>query len=289
MKKRIFTSLFLVTSILSLPALAQQPPVLEQPGPAKDMMFDPVRPVAPAAEKIYPAIDVKVSGIKSGQLIADKFAYCKPDGKGQTVNADNISPAIHWLNAPEGVKSFVLLVVDPDVPADFSNANKADVEIRANTPRQDFYHWVLVDIPPTLLGLYEGADSKGIVPGGKQVGKRAYGINGKNDYSKVFTGTYGGYDGPCPPWNDLRMHHYHFTLYALDIPSLNLPSPITALQAKSAMDGHIIGKGEVVGTYTNNPRWLADLKNEALHPKVEEDIEGELFDPKAADAAAPVD
>lgn len=279
MKRPATTSIFFTSLCLPFAAFADEAPVLGQPGPADEMMFERLHPVVAKTKEAYPAIDLKVSGIEDGKPIPRKFAYCKPDGNGKTINAANISPAIHWLNAPESAKSFVLLVVDPDVPADFTDANKDDKEIRANTPRQDFYHWVLADIPPNLLALYEAADSNAITPGGKPVGKRPYGINGKNDYAKVFAGSYGGYDGPCPPWNDLRMHHYHFTLYALDIPSLRLPNPITGAQVKSAMEGHIIGKGEVVGTYTNNPRWLAQMQNDAQQPQETELVPGERFIP----------
>ena len=278
MKKIALSTLLASSLCFALPLRAEEAPVLSQPGPANEMLFNHLHPETKTPEKPYPLIDLKVGGIDDGKIIPEKFAYCKPDGKGSTINADNISPAIHWLNAPEATKSLVLLVVDPDVPADFTDANKQGKEIPAQSPRQDFYHWVLTDIPPSLLGLYEGADSHDITPGGKQVGKRSYGVNGKNDYAKVFTGTYGGYDGPCPPWNDLRLHHYHFILYALDVPSLNLPNPITGLQVKSSMEGHIIAKGEVTGTYTNNTRWLNQLRNDAN--KVQELVPGERFEPE---------
>jgi len=255
-------------------------PLFGQPGPANYMLFDRLHSTLKAPEKAYPAIDLKVGGIENGKQIPEKFAYCAPDGNGKTINGGNISPAIHWLNPPAATQSFVIMVVDPDVPASFDDANKPDKEIRAKTPRQDFYHWVAVDIPATSLGLFEGASSRAITPGGKQAGRRPYGIDGMNDYSKVFGGTYGGYDGPCPPWNDLRLHHYHFILYALDIPSLGLPHPIKPLQARSAMKDHIIAKGEVVGTYSNNPRWLAQFKKDKEIVVDPNSIPGTRFDPK---------
>ena len=275
MKNIVLTSL-LLTSFLTFPALADEVPV--QPGPANPMIFETPQPKAP--EQALPSVDLKITGISENQPIPEQFAYCKPDGKGQTMDSDNISPAIHWLNAPEAAKSFVLIVVDRDVPADFTDANKPGKEIPAAAPRQDFYHWVLTDIPPALLALYEGADSKGVVAGGKPVGRKAYGTNGKNDYAKMSPGPHGGYDGPCPPWNDLRLHHYHFMFYALDIASLGLPNPITGPQAKAAMEGHILAKGEVTGTYSNHPRWLAQFKADAAK-KEPVLIKGERFDPKA--------
>lgn len=189
-------------------------------------------------------------GIASGQHIAHKFAYCIPDGTGKTMDGGNISPSIRWSGAPKAAKSYAVVVVDPDVPTSFELANQEGKVIPENFPRRNFYHWVLVDIPPNINHLVEGADSKGVTPGGKPVGKVAYGINGKNDYPA------GGYDGPCPPWNDERLHRYRFTVYALDVDSLNLPEGFTGAQAVAAMQNHIWAKGEVVGTFSNNPKLL---------------------------------
>ena len=88
----------------------------------------------------------------------------------------------------------------------FDDANKPGKLLPDSMPRQNFYHWILLDIPTKrYLDLAEGRDSKNVVPGGKLTGKTAYGTNGKNDYAKFYrSGSYGGYDGPCPPWNDLR-------------------------------------------------------------------------------------
>jgi Raf kinase inhibitor-like YbhB/YbcL family protein len=107
-----------------------------------------------------------------------------------------------------------------------------------------------VDIPPTLNHIAEATDSCGVVSGGKAVGKTAYGINGLNDYPG------GGYDGPCPPWNDERPHQYHFQIFALDVASLNLTGDFTGQRVEAAMDGHVLEKAEVTGTYTNNAALL---------------------------------
>ena len=66
-------------------------------------------------------------------------------------------------------------------------------------------------------------------------------------------GVYGGYDGPCPPWNDERLHHYTFTVYALDVTSLGLSGEIRGPQVVEAMQGHILDQASVTGTYTLNP------------------------------------
>jgi phosphatidylethanolamine-binding protein (PEBP) family uncharacterized protein len=66
-------------------------------------------------------------------------------------------------------------------------------------------------------------------------------------------GDYGGYDGPCPPWNDSIVHHYHFTVHALDVESLGLSGHFGGPEALKAMEGHVLARGEWVGTYTLNP------------------------------------
>lgn len=198
-------------------------------------------------------MEVQVGGIPDGGTIPTRFAYCKPDGRGQTRDSDNINPQISWRGAPEGTQSFVIMVVDKDVPADFSSANQLGQTIKKDAPRRDFYHWVVVDIPASLNKILEGKASNGITQGGKRTGKVEYGITGKNDYSTVFNGTYGGYDGPCPPWNDESLHHYYFRVYALDVPSLQPPvGGFDGRMLEQGLKGHILAIGESAGTYTTN-------------------------------------
>lgn len=201
------------------------------------------------------ALAVFVSGIEHGKPIPPEFAYCRPDGNGKSMPSDNINPEIRWSGAPEGTKSFAIIVVDKDVPKTFELAGKEGKTIPKDFPRQNFYHWVLADIPAVRSSIAEGEDSKGVTPGGKPTGKTAYGVNGMNDYAaKAGMGKGGGYDGCCPPWNDERLHHYHFQVFALDVESLNLPGDFTGGQAEKALHGHVLAQGEIVGTYTNNPK-----------------------------------
>jgi Raf kinase inhibitor-like YbhB/YbcL family protein len=84
-------------------------------------------------------------------------------------------------------------------------------------------------------------------------------VQGLNDYTGWFagdaemSGQYHGYDGPCPPWNDERMHHYVFTVYALDSAQLELPAQFDADQLLSAMAPHVLAKASLTGRYTLNP------------------------------------
>lgn len=258
MNKAALIGIAIAQLYLPAHAFAQGEPSFEQPMPPDGITFAP--PEKPVKAKPIGKLEVRLGDIANGKPIAPRFAYCAPDGKGGTFDGQNISPAINWTDGPPGTQSYALIVVDKDVPASFDNANQAGKEIPVKAPRQNFYHWVLVDIPPSIKGLLEGKNSNGITPGGKPTGRTTYGTNGRNDYAKIYKGSFGGYDGPCPPWNDLRLHHYHFIVYALDIPSLDLPSPITGRKAEVAMEGHILAKGEAVGTYSTHPRWLPTLK-----------------------------
>ena len=70
----------------------------------------------------------------------------------------------------------------------------------------------------------------------------------------AMAGDYAGYDGPCPPWNDSIIHHYHFSVFALDVERLDLEGSFGGAQVREAMRGHVLASGSVVGTYTLNPR-----------------------------------
>ena len=83
---------------------------------------------------------------------------------------------------------------------------------------------------------------------------------GINDYTGWFAddhdmnGDYFGYDGPCPPWNDSIVHHYAFTLYALDVERVAVDGKFTGPDVLKAIDGHALAKATITGTYTLNPR-----------------------------------
>ena len=145
------------------------------------------------------ALKMKVGGIENEGAIPEKLAFCVPDGTGKTKNSGNINPEISWSDAPGGTKSFAIVMVDKDVPAKFDDANQEGKTIAKDFPRQDFYHWLVVDIPASRHSIAEGEDSKAHSATGKPVGKTAYGVVGQNDFASFMKGTFGGYDGPCPP------------------------------------------------------------------------------------------
>lgn len=180
-------------------------------------------------------------------------------GKDGPVFGPNKNPHFMWSDFPSETQSFAMICHDPDVPSKPDDVNKSDRFVPYDLPRVDFYHWVLVDIPKKITELAEGQDSDGIVAKGKAFGKVDYGVRGVNSYTAWFGndpdmgGDYGGYDGPWPPFNDERLHHYHFTVYALDVASLNLPARFEGPDALNAMTGHILDRGTFYGTYALNP------------------------------------
>ena len=206
------------------------------------------------------SLKVSVDSFKNGGMMDNKFAFCVPSAQGHTTGGPNLSPSISWSKGPRGTKSYAIILYDTDSPAEQrEKMNKEGVTLTADVPRRNFYHWVLVDIPGTVTSLKEGADSNARVVHGKPATPAAAGIRGLNDYTKVtaandaMKGQYYGYDGPCPPWNDDLVHHYHFTVYALSAPSLDLPKDFDAAAATDAMKGKILAQGEELGLFTQNP------------------------------------
>jgi len=200
---------------------------------------------------------VHIDAWPHGAAIPPRFAFSQPGTPDSP--SDNISPAIRWANVPAGTRSFALICHDPDVPSSGEDVNQAGKVVPASLPRVDFFHWVLVDIPAAVSGLDEGAGGRGITARGKPVGATAQGVTGRNDYTGWFAGdadmggTYGGYDGPCPPWNDSIVHHYHFTVYALDVATLGLQGAFSGQDALAAMQGHVLARASHMGTYSMNP------------------------------------
>jgi len=196
------------------------------------------------------SLTVTVTGLAPGGVIPQVHAFCVPDGRGHATDGPNVSPAISWSAGPAGTASYAIVTRDADVPSVFTNANQEGKMLAADLRRVDFYHWVLVDIPATAKELPLGADSNGVVANGKPLGPTNFGVRGANSFTP---GVHGGYDGPCPPWNDERVHHYHFTVYALDVARLGVSGNFSGPDALRAMRGHILASGEVVGVYSLNP------------------------------------
>jgi len=159
---------------------------------------------------------------KGGSLMALSLQSASFSQNGEipakfTCEGQDVSPALSWAGVPAGTKSLALIVDDPDAPD-------------PKAPKMTWVHWVLYDIPATAAGLPEG-----VAPSALPAGTR----DGLNDWKRT------GYGGPCPP---IGRHRYFHKLYALDTVLPDLGTPTKAALEK-AMDGHVLAKTELVGTY----------------------------------------
>ena len=195
-----------------------------------------------------------------GGPIPAEFAFAKTDPEEHAISSDNRNPALSWSDLPRGCRSLVLICVDPDAPSVVDDVNQEERTLAAELPRADFHHWVMVDIPPTCSGVEAGECSDGVTPGGKQDPPGPTGARqGVQDFTGWFAsdadmaGTYRGYDGPAPPWNDERLHHYHFRLFALDVVRCPVDGDFEVADVERVMAAHLLATAEWVGTYTLNP------------------------------------
>lgn len=195
-----------------------------------------------------------------GEPIPSAFALYKAAKDDHVAAAGNRSPQLNWSGAPTGTRSFVLTCIDVDGPTVGDDVNQEGRSVPHDLPRGEFVHWLLAGLNPNLAGLEEGACSAGWKAGGKQDPLGPTGtVQGCNDYGawfdgdKVMDGPWRGYDGPAPPWNDERLHHYHFEVSALDCALPDLAPGFTLEQLRSAILGHVLGSASLVGTYTQNP------------------------------------
>ena len=199
--------------------------------------------------------------LQDQQPVPPRFAFGQLADDAPMALSDNVSPHLAWSDAPTGTRSFAVLCMDPDVPSVADDVNQEGKVLPADMPRVDFCHWAMVDIPPTLTELATGACGEGVVAGGKQAPPGPAGTRqGLNDYTGFMAGNpdmagqYYGYDGPCPPWNDERLHHYVFTVYALDVDRLDVPEDFGGSDVLKAMQGHILAQASLTGTYSLNPQ-----------------------------------
>ncbi|MEA2663328.1 MAG: hypothetical protein QOI11_272 [Candidatus Eremiobacteraeota bacterium] len=158
-------------------------------------------------------LTVTSSAVRDGETVPQSAVF---DEMGCT--GDNRSPDLSWSGAPAGTKSYALTVWDPDAPTGVG-----------------FVHWVLFNIPAETTSLPEDAGSH------KRASVKAQ--HGTNDFGLQ------AYSGPCPPPGD-PPHHYHFTVYALDVEKLaGLDSSTSYAKFKFMSRRHVLATGEIVGLY----------------------------------------
>ena len=189
-----------------------------------------------------------------------EYAFARIAETDHVALSDNKNPRLAWDDVPEGTRSFALICVDTDVPTKPDDVNQEGRTVPADLPRTDFYHWVMVDIPADLREIEAGSCSEGVTPGGKKDPAGPAGTRqGVQDYTAWFAGdegmkgSYFGYDGPGPPWNDELVHHYHFQLCALDLERVPVEGDFQAKDVLAAIEGHVLAQAEWVGTYSLNP------------------------------------
>ena len=200
----------------------------------------------------------------NGERIPARCAAGKVDGAGVGFS-DNLNPHLAWSEVPAGTKSFALICHDFDVPSRGDDVNQPGREVPADLPRVDFFHWVLVDLPPLPGVIAEGEFSRGFTAHGNPGPATLRGArHGLNDYTGWFAGNaemageYFGYDGPFPPFNDSLVHHYVFTLYAVALARLPVEGHFSGAQVREALAGHVLAEATFSGTYTLNRRLLAN-------------------------------
>ena len=130
-----------------------------------------------------------------------------------TCDGADVSPPLQWDAVPEGTKSIALICDDPDAPMG------------------TWVHWVLFNLPAETKELVEDIPADKILPDGAS--------QGVSDFGRI------GYGGPCPPGGT---HRYFFKIYALDT-ELGLEAGADKRQLLKAMEGHILGQGQLVGKY----------------------------------------
>lgn len=161
------------------------------------------------------AFELSSLDLSSAQPIAQKHVF---NGFGCT--GDNISPALSWKNPPAGTKSFAVMVHDADAP----------------TGGAGFWHWVVVNLPANVTGLAQGAgtaSSNALPEAARQI---------NTDFGTP------GWGGPCPP-QGRAPHRYTFTVYALKVEKLDLPTNATASLTGFMVNGNALAKASIEARY----------------------------------------
>jgi len=147
-------------------------------------------------------------------ITSTAFSEGQPIPRKFTCQGSDVSPPLKWTGAPSNARSFALVADDPDAPVG------------------TWVHWVLYNLPAASTDLAENTQKLAALPGGAR--------QGVNDFHQP------GYGGPCPPPG--KPHRYFFKLYALDT-LLDLKPGATKKDVERAMENHILGQAQLMGTY----------------------------------------
>jgi len=151
------------------------------------------------------------------EITSSAFAHNDAIPRRHTCEGGDVSPPLTWSGVPQGAKSLVLIVDDPDAPDPAA-------------PKMTWVHWVVYNLPPDASGLEEGV-AEDALPDGARCGH--------NNFNRT------RYGGPCPP---IGRHRYFHKLYALDTTLTGLADG-SKDEVLAAMHGHVLARAELVGTY----------------------------------------
>ena len=161
---------------------------------------------------------------------------------------------------PSTAKSLVLLCVDVDVPTRPDDVNKEGRLVRPTCrgPISGIGRWSTFRRPSVRFRRASPPTARLHAASATPAAPRDH-AQGLNDYTLWFAGDkdmegqYFGYDGPCPPWNDTLLHHYHFTLYATDLVRRPVEGAFTGQQVRDAIAQHVLAEARLTGTYALKP------------------------------------
>ena len=147
----------------------------------------------------------------SFQILSHSFAEGGWIPELHSCQGADLSPSLEWSGAPRDVRSYALVVEDPDAPSG------------------TFCHWLVYDIPPNVHNLAQGLKTGSV------------GASGNNDFGRP------GYGGPCPPKGGA--HRYYFRLHALDVATLGLQPGARRRELLPAMKGHLLAETQCMGRF----------------------------------------
>ena len=168
-------------------------------------------PAAPATNRT--ATSTPQNAAPVFKLTSSAFKDGERIPRGYTCDGANVSPPLEWSGAPKTAQTLAIIADDPDAPS------------------RTWVHWVVYNLSAENIGIVES------LPQDENL--KAGGFQGKNDFEKI------GYGGPCPPSGT---HRYFLKIYAID---MELPLKAGAMKAdvEKAMDGHVVGQAQLMGTY----------------------------------------
>jgi len=168
-----------------------------------------------------------LTALMTSSLMAGNFTLESKDIQGQLsskqefnsfgCSGSNMSPELHWKDAPKGTKSFAITVYDPDAPTG-----------------SGWWHWLVVNMPATTTSISTDASAQGKLPKGA--------VETMTDYGSAAFG------GACPPKGD-KAHSYLFTVYALDVEKLDVTAKSDSALVGYMINQHVIEKATIMSYY----------------------------------------